>query len=129
MENKLPNFPVDTQSYIAPPNAQVFSAKGNKKPLNIKWILIVIVILVMLTLPVGTYFLGKQQGEAVKAANLAKDMTSLGTTPVIPTPTLAPTPIPTLAPVATNSGTLTASGSGVLTASGSSALTASNSAH
>jgi hypothetical protein len=131
MDNKLPNFPVDTQKYIAPSNSQVFSAKGNKKPFNLKWILVVIVVFLMLTLPVGTYFLGKQQGEAVKTARLAQDMTSLGTVPVAITPTPIPVliPPPIATPIATNSGTLTASGSGILTATGSSVFTASNSAH
>jgi hypothetical protein len=110
MENKLP-IPVQSQTYIAPSDNQVFSANGNKKKLNLKWVTVAIVILLLFTLPVGGYLLGKQQGEAIKTANLAKDMTSLGTTPKIPMLTSVPTPIPTLAPLASYSGILIATDS------------------
>jgi len=123
MENKLPNFPIESQSYIAPAAKQVFSAKGNKKPLNLKRILMVVVVFLMLTLPVGTYFLGKQQGEAVKTARLAQDMTSLGT-PILAAATPTPTPAPILIPTPT----VSASSSGSLTASESATLNASESA-
>jgi len=125
MDNKLPNFPVESQNYIAPATKQVFSTTNStKKPLNTKLILAVIFILMLFILPVITYFLGVHQGEAVKAANLAKDMTSLGT-PILAAASPTPTPTPILIPTPT----LVASGSGMLTASDSGTLTASNSAH
>ena len=108
MENQLPNFPVPSQNYIAPNLAPV-GAPGNlstpKSNLNRKWILIILAVFILITLPAIVYFLG-QQGNAQKSAQLAQTMNSINVTPKAPTAT--PSPTPTLAPVATNSGTLVA---------------------
>lgn len=111
MDNQLPNFPVQSQNYIAPNS---FSpqipgipgdAKTSKFNLNKKMISIILIVFLLITLPVIAYLLIKQQG-AVKNANLAQSMNSVNVTPSAPTNT--PIPTPTVAPVATDSGTLIA---------------------
>lgn len=109
MENQLPNFPVQSQNYVAPNFLPVQMPGGVKMPmpnLNKKWLLIILVVFLLITLPVVAYFLGKQQGSAEKSARLAQTMNSINITPAIPT--AIPIPTPTIAPVATNSGTLVA---------------------
>jgi hypothetical protein len=109
MENQLPNFPVPSQNYIAP-NLTPMPVPGGGKTssfrINKKLSLSILVIFLLIGLPIGAYFLGQQQGQAIKTARLAKDMNSVNITP--PAPTATPTPTPILAPIATNSGTLVA---------------------
>jgi hypothetical protein len=112
MDNQLPNFPVQSQTYIAP-NLNSPQTPGEIKTpslnLNKKWILIMIVaVFLFICLPAAVYFLGKQQA-TTKSAKLAQTMNSINITPAAITITPTLTPTPTLAPVATDSGILVAS--------------------
>jgi hypothetical protein len=107
MENQLPNFPVQSQNYIAPNSFPVQMPGGSKIPrfnLNKKWFLIILVVFLLIALPVLAYFLGIQQGQAIKTAKLAPSMNSVNITPSVPTATPVP-PTPTLAPITTATGT------------------------
>src|ERR1035437_6410007 len=113
MDNQLPNFPVQSQNYIASNLNAPQVPTGIKTPklnLNKKWLSIMIIaVFLFICLPVIVYFLGKQQS-ATKSAKLAQTMNSINITPGAPTDTPTPIPpTPTLAPVATDSGTLVAS--------------------
>jgi hypothetical protein len=112
MENQLPNFPVQSQNYIAP-NLAPIQMPGVPAPkalpkfnVNKKWVLTILIVFLLVALPTITYFLGKQAG-AARSASLAQDMNSANITPGIPTTTSIP-PTPTLAPISTDSGTLVA---------------------
>jgi hypothetical protein len=106
MENKLPNFPVQSQSYIASVDRQVFSTKDDKKP-NLKQIIttITIILFLLISLPIIVYLLTRQSNTR-RSATLAQTMNSINITPRPPTVTPATSPTPTLKPVATNSGEL-----------------------
>jgi len=113
MENQLPNFPVKAQTYVAP---GLSSAKipgvlqVSKLNLNKNWLITILVIFVLITLPVIAFVLGKQQENARQNAEFIKTMSSIKNAP--PPPTETPTPIPfvvapIVTPVATASGTTT----------------------
>jgi hypothetical protein len=109
MDNQLPNFPVQSQNYIAP-NLSPIQMPGVPAPktspkfnVNKKWVLTILIVLLLIILPTITYFLGKQAG-AARSASLANSMNSVNLPPAPPTATPIP-PTPTLAPVATATDT------------------------
>ena len=108
MENQLPNFPVPSQNYTAPSLTPTQAPGGNKPSrfsINRKLALSILVVFLLIALPTGAYFLGQQQGQAIKTARLAQSMNSINITPPVKT---APMPTPILTPTATASGTLIA---------------------
>ena len=102
--------PVQTQTFIASSPTPMQPASGMPKfKIDPKIALMGFVVFLLIALPIGAYFLGQQQGQAIRSAKLAAQMNSFNVTPIpqVSTPTPTPTAVPTPT-IATNSGTLVA---------------------